>query len=266
MTDQLHDQVERVRAWYNLVADAFVHRYDDRSGWYFARCEEDLLYAVCRLRGRRVLDLGTGAGRLLPRLSNVASFVAAADISEALLRWAPQLPRTALLQMNALDLGFQPASFDAVVSLGLFEYVADLDPFLEEIRRVLRPDGQVAFTYHQAGADRAVDGEPPNAPYFGRTVGERSRYWAKRRHERGEIRRALARHRFHNVRSFRVFFRVPQRLYAMSSRFPAESAADRALRSTAVAADRVLGRVLQPLTQFWTGNVLAVAEASGARH
>ena len=124
----------------------------------------------------------------------------------------------------------------------------------------------MAFTYHQAGADRAVDGEPPNAPYFGRTVGERSRYWAKRRHERGEIRRALARHRFVNVRSFRVFFRVPQRLYAMSSRFPAESAADRALRSTAVAADRVLGRVLQPLTQFWTGNVLAVAEASGARH
>jgi hypothetical protein len=48
----------------------------------------------------------------------------------------------------------------------------------------------------------------------------------------------------------------------MSSRFPSESAPDRALRRTAIAADRVLGRMLQPVTQFWTGNVLAVADAS----
>jgi ubiquinone/menaquinone biosynthesis C-methylase UbiE len=266
MTDPLHEQVARVRAWYNLVADAFVQRYDDRSGWYFARCEEDLLYSVCRLKDRRVLDLGTGAGRLLPRLSNVARFVAAADISEALLRKSPHVPRTALLQMNALDLGFRAATFDAVVSLGLFEYVADLDPFLAEIRRVLRPSGQVAFTYHQAPADRAVDGEPMNAPYFGRTIGERAQYWSKRRHERGEIRRTLARHGFRNVRGYRVFFRVPQQLYGLSSRFAPASPADRVLRGSAVIADRVLGRVLRPVTQFWTGNVLVVADASTVTH
>ena len=47
----------RVRAWYNLVADAFVRRYDGDSGWYLARCEEDLLHSLCGLRNADVLDL-----------------------------------------------------------------------------------------------------------------------------------------------------------------------------------------------------------------
>lgn len=262
MSDSLHEQVTRVRAWYNLVADAFAQRYDDRSGWYFARCEEDLLYDACRLRDRRVLDLGTGAGRLLPRLTGFARRTVAVDISESLLRRAPRPAGAELLQMNALDLGFRDASFDAVVSLGLFEYVDRLDPFLREIRRVLRDGGQLAFTYHQVAPYRRVAGEPPQATYFGRTVAERSQYWAKQRHRRRDIRAALRAHGFSRIRSYRVFFRAPHYVYRLSCRCAPGSAGDRALQAGAVALDRLLGRMARPVTQFWTGNVLVVADAA----
>jgi SAM-dependent methyltransferase len=262
MTDTLHEQVARVRQWYNLVADAFAHRYDDRSGWYFERCEEDLLYSAVRLSGQRVLDLGTGAGRLLPRLSQTARSVAAVDISEALLRRSPRVRGAALAQMNALDLGFRPSAFDTVVSLGLFEWVADFGPFLREIHRVLRPGGLFAFTYHQVAPYRRIDEEPPQAQYFGRTVAERSRYWSKQRHRRATVRAALAQGGFTAARSYRVFFRVPQHLYRLSSRLAPQSAGDRLLRAGVVWSDRVLGRGLRPVTQFWTGNVLMIAERS----
>ncbi len=238
IADPLRDQVARVRDWYNLVADAFAGRYDDRSGWYFERCEEDVLHAACPLDGRRVLDLGTGAGRLVPRLAARASQVVAADVSEALLRLAPRVPRASLVQMNALDLGFGAATFDTITSLGLFEYVSDFDPFLREIRRVLRDGGTLAFTYHQAAPYRSITAEPATASYFGRTVGERSQYWSKQRHRRAAVRAALARNGFTRARSYRVFFRLPQHLYALSHRCAEGSLGDRVLRGAVLATDR----------------------------
>jgi SAM-dependent methyltransferase len=259
MTDAIHEQVARVRVWYNLVADAFAHRYDDRSGWYFERCEEDLLHDALELDDRRVLDLGTGAGRLLPRLAARARSVTGVDISESLLRRSPRAPRTAIAQMDALDLGFRDGSFDAVVSLGLFEYVTDLGPFLKEIGRVLRPGGQIAFTYHQVVSYRQKQAEAPETPYFGKTIGERSRYWSKARHRRGEIERALGQHGFSAVRRYRAFFRIPALIYAQSCRSAPGSFGERLLRLGVVASDRVCGRALRPITQFGTGNVLMVA-------
>jgi 2-polyprenyl-3-methyl-5-hydroxy-6-metoxy-1,4-benzoquinol methylase len=260
MTDAIHEQAARVRVWYNLVADAFAHRYDDRSGWYFERCEEDLLHAVVPLADRRILDLGTGSGRLLPRLAKQARSVTGVDISESLLRRTPRVAGAAIAQMDALDLGFQPESFDTVVSLGLFEYVSDLGPFLHEIRRVLRPGGQLAFTYHQAMSYRRMKDEAPETKYFGRTVAERTQYWSKARHRRGDVEAALGRHGFSLARRYRVFFRAPQYLYARSCRLTPGSAGDRLLRAGVVASDRLLGRALRPITQFWTGNVLTVAQ------
>jgi 2-polyprenyl-3-methyl-5-hydroxy-6-metoxy-1,4-benzoquinol methylase len=259
MTDAVRDEVGRVREWYNLVADVFVRRYDGEAGWYFERCEEDLLHAVCPCAGRDVLDLGTGGGRLLPRLSALARRVVGADISEALLSRAPRAHRMALLQMDALDPALRPQSFDVVVSLGLFEYVEDLDRFLAAIASVLRPGGRLAFTYHQIAAYRQARDEAFDAPYFGRTVGERSRYWSKRRHHRGTVHAALGRAGFEAVRGYRLFFRAPRVVFGVGSRFAEGSARRRLLRRAVPALERFLARRLRLLTQFSTGNVLIVA-------
>lgn len=259
VVETLRDEVGRVRAWYNMVADTFVRRYEGASGWYLARSEEDLLHAVCPCQGRDVLDLGTGAGRLLPRLGAVARRVVAVDVAEALLA---RVPRTGarLVQMDAAESAIRSESFDVVVSLGLFEYVQDLDRFLGEIARMLRPGGRLALTYHQIAAYRRPVEEPPEARYFGRTVAERSRYWTKRRHHRREIRAALARAGFTDLRAYRLFFRAPQLVLALAERAPDASRRRAILRRAVPALEAALARGLRPLTQFSTGNVLVVAE------
>jgi len=259
VADALREEVARVRAWYNLVADAFVRRYEGASGWYLARCEEDLLHAVCPCAGADVLDLGTGAGRLLPRLTAVARRVVAADVAEALLARVPRA-RVGLVQMDAAESAIRPESFDVVIALGLFEYVGDLDRFLGEIARMIRSGGRLALTYHQLAAYRRPVDEPAEAGYFGRTVGERSQYWVKRRHRRRDVRSALARAGFTTVRTYRLFFRAPRLVLALAERAPEGSRRRAMLRHAVPGLEACLARGLRPLTQLSTGNVLVVAE------
>jgi ubiquinone/menaquinone biosynthesis C-methylase UbiE len=248
-----------VRAWYNLVADAFVRRYDGDAGWYLARCEEDLVHRHGRFRGASVLDLGTGGGRLLPRLAPVARNVVGLDLSEALLARAPRLENISLVQGNALNLGLRGEVFDVVISLGLCEYVADLEPFLTEAARVLRSRGQIAFTYHQLAAYRKPITEAPDTAYFGRTVAERSRFWVKQRHRRTAVLTALQRAGFVQPRMHRVFFRASGWLDEWARRFDENSSARRAVRFAVLGAERVLSDLLRPITQHTTGNVLVIA-------
>jgi SAM-dependent methyltransferase len=253
-----------VRAWYNLVADAFVRRYEGEGGWYLARCEEDLLHRHCELRDRAVLDLGTGGGRLLPRLAPIAKRVVAVDLSEALLARAPRLSGVSLVQGDGLGLGIRNDVFDVVISLGLCEYLADLKLFLAEVARVLRPGGQVAFTYHQLAAYRNPIDEAPDTPYFGRTVAERSRFWSKQRHRRRAVLAALERAGFDRPRMHRVFFRASEKFNGLARGFGEASVARGALCFGAIASERVLSDVLRPLTQHTTGNILVIARKSGA--
>jgi SAM-dependent methyltransferase len=248
-----------VRAWYNLVADSFVERYEGDAGWYLARCEEDLLHRECRLHEASVVDLGTGGGRLLPRLAPVAKRVVAVDLSEVLLARAPRLPKVALLQGNGLSLGLRGEMFDVVVSLGLCEYLEDLGGFLSEAARVLRPGGQIAFTYHQLAPYRRPIAEAPETPYFGRTVAERSRFWSKQRHRREAVLAALARAGFVQPKTHRVFFRASATLDRWARRSGEASFRRRAIRLGAIASERFFSDVLRPLTQHTTGNVLVVA-------
>lgn len=44
------------------------------------------------------------------------------------------------------NIPFQPGSFDAVVSFETFEHVFNLDELLDEIHRVLKPDGKLMFS------------------------------------------------------------------------------------------------------------------------
>jgi SAM-dependent methyltransferase len=256
-----------VRAWYNLVADAFVGRYDGDSGWYLARCEEDLVHSLCCLRDACVLDLGTGGGRLLPRLASVARKVYALDLSEALLARAPRLPKVSLIQGNALNLGMRDDAVDVVISLGLCEYISPLDPFLKEVARVLRPGGQIAFTYHQLAAYRRPVAEAPEASYFGHTVAERSRFWSKQRHCRSAVLGALARCGYVEPKMHRVFFRASSELDTLARRFNEGTLGRRAMRLAALGAERTLSDGLRAVTQHATGNVLVIAQNAGAsRH
>jgi demethylmenaquinone methyltransferase/2-methoxy-6-polyprenyl-1,4-benzoquinol methylase len=101
--------------------------------------------AVARQVGtpRRVLDVGTGTGKLAAAIARrfPASRVVGVDFSEPMLRAGRDgLPMAAA---DALRLPFADASFDAVVSGFLMRNVADIAVALAEQARVLVPGGRL---------------------------------------------------------------------------------------------------------------------------
>jgi len=94
----------------------------------------------------QVLDWGCGRGQVAALLAERGLDVTPLDYREEIandgfyrLELFPQL--AAYLTSDPIKLPFATASFDAVLSCGVLEHVIDPDASLEEIRRVLRPDG-----------------------------------------------------------------------------------------------------------------------------
>ena len=97
-----------------------------------------------RIGQGRVLDVGCGQGFESARFLSEDRQVVGVDYSSeaaatAMARYGPEGLRVA--QMNALGLGFLPASFDGACSSHLIEHFTDPEPHVAEMARVLKDDG-----------------------------------------------------------------------------------------------------------------------------
>ena len=96
----------------------------------------------------RTLDVGTGTGRNLP-LFPAGTFVVAVDPSLLALRRARRrAPRVAVIAASAAALPFRDGVFDAITSSLAFCTVPDPARGLAEVRRVLRPSGDLRMLEH----------------------------------------------------------------------------------------------------------------------
>ena len=106
------------------------------------------LLAFVRSLGRvgTALDLGCGDGRLTAELD--ARELTAADVSAvALERAARRLPHARVVELEPdAALPLADNSFDLVLCAETIEHVRDVQLFLSEVRRVLRPRGRLALT------------------------------------------------------------------------------------------------------------------------
>jgi SAM-dependent methyltransferase len=92
------------------------------------------------------LDLGCGDGRLGAELD--ARELTAADVSQvALERARRRLPAARLVDLDPdAPLPLADNAFDLVLCVETIEHVRDVQLLLSEIRRVLRPGGELALT------------------------------------------------------------------------------------------------------------------------
>ncbi len=102
-------------------------------------------FAAPLVAGRTVLDVACGEGYGSALLARRAARVTGADIAPAAIAHArARYAGQANLEFSEADcaaLPFAKASFDVVVSFETIEHIGRQEAFLDEVRRVLRPDG-----------------------------------------------------------------------------------------------------------------------------
>ncbi|MBI2855069.1 MAG: class I SAM-dependent methyltransferase [Chloroflexi bacterium] len=108
--------------------------------------------------GRRVLEVGVGTGRSF-QYYPPGSDMTAIDLSAKMLSKAKQNAKRAgvsvdLRQMDVQDLGFPENSFDNVVAACTFCSVPDPVQGLQEVRRVLKPEGKAVLLEHMRHDNR----------------------------------------------------------------------------------------------------------------
>jgi ArsR family transcriptional regulator len=114
-----------------------------------AAVEDALLGMVPRQDAGRLLDIGTGTGRVLELLAPRISQGVGVDASKAMLALArarlarPGLGHCSVRLADMYRLPFPDASFDRAVLQMVLHYAEDPHGVLTEVGRVLRPRGQL---------------------------------------------------------------------------------------------------------------------------
>ncbi|MBX7193980.1 MAG: class I SAM-dependent methyltransferase [Sandaracinaceae bacterium] len=119
--------------------------------------------------GERVLDVGIGSGLAAELFHRAGLVVEGLDVSDGMLetcRGKHVAERLVVHDVGVRPWPFADASFDHVVACGLLHFFRDLDPLLDEMARVVRPGGLVAFTE----MERAPEAPTP-MPVFVRSFG-----------------------------------------------------------------------------------------------
>jgi len=115
---------------------------------------------VPEARGR-VLEVGIGSGLNLPFYGDGVDNVTGIDPSPRLLRLAESRAKEAIFMVHLREAGaekmrFDNDSFDTVVSTWTLCSIPDAARALDEIRRVLRPDGVFLFVEHGRAGEAPV--------------------------------------------------------------------------------------------------------------
>lgn len=104
------------------------------------------------------LDVGTGSGRYALAMALHGAKVTACDISEQGLAIARRrtegLASIEFVFGSALDLPFPDRSFDFVCCAGVLHHTSSIERGLDEITRVLRPEGKCFLLLYGAGGLR----------------------------------------------------------------------------------------------------------------
>lgn len=140
-TELTRQRYQRISSWYDRMEAMSEKRF---APW------RKRLWA--QLQGQRVLEVGVGTGKNMPYYP-AGVRMTAIDLTPGMLERAQA--RAAYLKLNvdlrlgdAQSLDFPDASFDAAIATFVFCSVPDPVLGLREIRRVVRPGGQVLLLEH----------------------------------------------------------------------------------------------------------------------
>lgn len=148
MTQLKQSMIETtVRDQYNQMAEA----YDRRWSRYLSNTLLFLKDWAAIAPSKSVLDIGCGTGEFerLVLLEQPTQAIVGIDLAEQMLGLAQQkcrdYPQVSFQKASVAALPFADRSFDLVVSASAFHYFDDPIVALLEMKRVLKPDGEIVI-------------------------------------------------------------------------------------------------------------------------
>jgi SAM-dependent methyltransferase len=125
--------------------------FDDLDAYHFEKLHHLLrLVDFDGYRGRRVLEVGCGAGIDLARFARGGAVAAGVDLAPSAIElaranFAQQGLQADLRVANGEALPFPDDTFDLVYAHGVVQYTADPQRLVDQCRRVLKPGGTAIF-------------------------------------------------------------------------------------------------------------------------
>ncbi|WP_130806427.1 class I SAM-dependent methyltransferase [Senegalia massiliensis] len=136
-------------AVFDLEAKSYDKWYDTKMGNFVDSIETKCAFELFKpFKGMKVLDIGCGTGNFSIRLKELGCEVIGIDISDEMLNIARKKAKEKnldieFLNMDIYNLEFDNESFDAAFSMAAFEFIKDTKKAMDEIFRVVKPNGQI---------------------------------------------------------------------------------------------------------------------------
>jgi SAM-dependent methyltransferase len=136
-----------------------LRRFDEL---YLSRYPYLARYLPAGFAGKRVLEIGLGFGTLGQVIAERGADYHGADIAAAPVAMMRQrlewlgLPAEGVRQASVLDLPWENETFDYVYTIGCLHHTGDLQRSVDEVYRVLKPDGRAVVMLYNKHSFRRI--------------------------------------------------------------------------------------------------------------
>jgi 2-polyprenyl-3-methyl-5-hydroxy-6-metoxy-1,4-benzoquinol methylase len=144
---EFHDHYAESLNWDEPIHEnwSYEREGDDEYGMEVENCFVEMLGNV---KGKKVLDIGSGHGSTALKLAQQGAIVTSVDIAPKLIEGCKHRAQinnfpVDFMVMDASNMNFEPEIFDIVLGFRTIHHLQDIKKFFADSKRLLKPSGFV---------------------------------------------------------------------------------------------------------------------------